>query len=72
MSLDAAHRAFEAGDFYEARRLAKELKATASDEPTRNAAEELLRRTGYDPLIVWLTVGCAVMFILIVVVTLSR
>jgi hypothetical protein len=72
MSLDAAHRAFEAGDFYEARKLAKQLKATASDEPTRQAADELLRRTGHDPLILWLTVGCAAMFVLIVVVTLAR
>jgi hypothetical protein len=72
MSLDAAHRAFEAGDFYEARRLAKQIRATASDEPTRKAADELLARTGHDPLIVWLAAGCAVMFIVIVVATLAR
>ncbi len=72
MSLDAAHRAFEAGDFYEARRLAKELRAGAADDATRKAAEELLRRTGHDPLVLWLTVGCVVMFALIVIVTLAR
>jgi hypothetical protein len=72
MSLDAAHHAFEAGDFFEARRLAKELKATASDEPTRLAADELLKRTGHDPLIVWLTVACGAVFAFIVIVTLAH
>jgi hypothetical protein len=72
MSLDAAHRAFEEGDFYTARRLARQLKASASDGPTQKAADELLRRTSYDPLIVWLTVGCAFMFGLVIVATLAR
>ncbi len=68
MSLDAAHRAFEAGDFAEARRLARALAADAkaSDEATRAAAAEILRRTGVDPLIVWLTVGCALLFVAVV------
>src|SRR5215217_8117136 len=51
MSLDAAHVAFEAGDFAEARRLAGQLLASASDEPTRSAATDLLKRTAIDPLI---------------------
>jgi hypothetical protein len=72
MSLDAAHRAFEAGDFYDARRLAKQLRAGAADEATRKAAEELLRRTGHDPLVVWLAIGCVALFALIVIVTLAR
>jgi hypothetical protein len=72
MSLDAAHRAFEAGDFYEARRLARQLKSTATDEPTRQAAEELLKRTGHDPLIVWLTVACVALFTIIVAITLAH
>ena len=65
MSLDAAHRAFEAGDFAEARRLAKQQKA-AGDDATRAAADEILMRTGVDPLVVWMTVGAVVLFVLIV------
>ncbi len=66
MSLDAAHRAFEAGDFAEARRLAREQKAAASDEATRAAAADILMRTGIDPLVVWMTLGCALLFVAIV------
>jgi hypothetical protein len=66
VSLDAAHRAFEAGDFAEARRLARTLRGSAADEPTRAAATEILKRTGIDPLIVWMTGGCALLFVLIV------
>ncbi len=66
MSLDAAHRAFEAGDFAEARRLARQQKASAADAATRAAADEILHRTGIDPLVVWLTVGCALLFVAIV------
>jgi hypothetical protein len=66
MSLDAAHRAFEAGDFAEARRLARQQKDAAADDATRAAADEILRRTGIDPLMIWLTIGCALMFVAIV------
>ena len=66
MSLDAAHRAFEAGDFAEARRLAKQQKAAAGDDATRAAADEILMRTGVDPLVVWMTGGAVVLFVLIV------
>jgi len=67
MSLDAAHRAFEAGDFAEARRLAKAQKAAAGeDEATRAAADEILMRTGVDPVVGWLTGGAVVLFVLIV------
>jgi hypothetical protein len=66
MSLDAAHRAFEAGDFAEARRLAKQQKTSATDEATRAAADEILMRTGIDPLVVWMTVGAALLFVVIV------
>ena len=67
MSLDAAHRAFDAGDFAEARRLAKEQKAAAgADEASRAAADEILTRTGIDPLIIWLTTGAALLYIAVV------
>lgn len=66
MSLDAAHRAFDAGDFAEARRLAKAQKAAAADEATRAAADEILMRTGIDPMVVWLTAGAALLYIVIV------
>jgi hypothetical protein len=66
MSLDEAHRAFDAGDFARARTLARQQKANAADDATRAAADEILKRTGIDPLVVWMTVGCAVMFALIV------
>jgi hypothetical protein len=70
MSLDAAHRAFAAGDFAEARRLARQL-AAAPDEATRSAAADLLKRTGIDPVIVWITLGCVVVFATIVATTLG-
>ena len=64
--MDAAHRAFEAGDFAEARRLAKQQKAAAADDATRAAADEILMRTGVDPMVVWMTVGAVVLFVAIV------
>ena len=67
MSLDAAHRAFESGDFAEARRLARQLRATAPDAATQAAAAEILRRTGVDRAVVWMTVGCALFFVIVVV-----
>ena len=66
MSSDAAHQAFERGDFAEARRLAKQQRAAAGDEAARAAADEILKRTGIDPLVVWLTVGAVVLFVAIV------
>jgi hypothetical protein len=69
MSLDAAHVAFAAGNFAEARSLAKQLVASAPDEATRSAAQDILRRTGLDPLIIYLTAACALVFIAIVVAT---
>lgn len=70
MSLDDAHRAFEAGDFGLARRLAQQLLSAAPDDATRAAARDILRRTGIDPLIIWITVGCALVFSLVVAATL--
>ena len=64
--MDAAHQAFEAGNFAEARRLAKQQRATAGDDATRAAADDILRRTGIDPLVVWLTVGAVLLFVAIV------
>lgn len=66
MALDAAHQAFEAGNFAEARRLAKQQAAAATDEATRAAAAEILTRTGIDPLVVWMTIGCALAYVAIV------
>lgn len=64
--MDAAHEAFERGDFAEARRLAKHERAAAGDDAARAAAEEILRRTGVDPLIVWLTGGAVLLFVAVV------
>jgi hypothetical protein len=67
MSLDAAHRAFDAGDFAEARRLAKAQKSAAgTDEATRAAADEILMRTGVDPLVIWFTAGAVLLFVTVV------
>jgi hypothetical protein len=66
MSLDAAHQAFEAGDFAAARRLAKQQRASATDDAARAAADEILMRTGLDPVVIWLTGGAALLFILVV------
>jgi len=66
MTLDAAHQAFERGDFAEARRLAKQQRAGATDDATRAAADEILMRTGIDPLIIWLTAGAVLLFVAVV------
>jgi hypothetical protein len=66
MSMDEAHRAFEEGDFAEARRLAKQQRAAASDDAARAAADEILMRTGIDPLVLWMTGGAVLLFVLIV------
>jgi hypothetical protein len=66
MTSDAAHQAFDRGDFAEARRLAKEQKASAKDDATRAAADEILMRTGIDPLVVWMTAGAVLLFVAIV------
>ena len=66
MQLDAAHQAFERGDFAEARRLAKEQRAAAGDDATRAAADEILMRTGVDPLSLWITAGAVLLFVAVV------
>lgn len=63
-SLDAAHRAFERGDFAEARRLAK-VMAAGPDDASRAAAALILKRTGLDPFIIYLTAACVLFFALI-------
>ncbi len=70
--LIAAHRAFERGDFHEARRLAIELQKNATDEATRAAAQSLLKRFAPDRLVIGLTVGCALFFVAILLATLGR
>jgi hypothetical protein len=65
VDLDSAHRAFEAGDFAQARRLAKAIRGSSDDVATRAAADMILKRTSLDPAIVYITVACAVFFILI-------
>lgn len=62
--MDNAHRAFEAGNFAEARRLATDM-LDAPDAPTVDAARDVLRRTGHDPLIKYWVAACAALFILI-------
>ncbi len=71
-SLDAAHRAFERGDFRESRRLASALKRTATDEATRSAADAILRRTSVDPAIVWLSAACLAFFALVIALSLRN
>jgi hypothetical protein len=68
----AAHRAFERGDFREARRLAAELLRAAPDEPTRAAAAAMLKRFAPDPLVIALTAGCALFFVLILIFGAAR
>jgi len=66
MTSDAAHQAFERGDFAEARRLAREARAKATDDAGRAAADEILMRTGIDPVVIGMTVGAVLLFIAIV------
>jgi hypothetical protein len=72
MSLDAAQRAFEAGDFAESRRLAQAIVASSGDEADKRAAAELIKRTDIDPVVVYMALGCVTLFVAIVVSTLLR
>ncbi len=72
MSLDAAQRAFEAGDFAEARKLAQAVVQSNGDEATKKAAAELIKRTDIDPVVVYMSLGCVTLFVAIVVSTLLR
>ena len=54
--LDALVRAFAEGDYARVRRGVPELLKTAESEEVKRAAEELVRRTKADPLMVWLLV----------------
>ena len=72
MSLDAAQRAFEAGDFNEARKLARAIVQSNGDEAAKKAAAEIIKRTDIDPVVVYLSLGCVTLFVAIVVSTLLR
>jgi len=63
---DAAHRAFERGDFAEARKLARAMKASG-DPAARQAADHLLAKMGFDPLIIGVTATCLAGFALIAI-----
>jgi hypothetical protein len=67
--LGEAQGAFDRGDFAAARRLARSLVAS-DDAATREAARVLLQRTAVDPLIVGLTVVCALFFVVAIALTL--
>jgi hypothetical protein len=54
--LDALVRAFAEGDYARVRRDVPDLVKTAESEAVKRAAEELVRRTKADPLMVWLLV----------------
>ena len=64
---DAAHQAFDRGDFATARKLAKQLLRENPDAPTRAAAESILFKTSLDPLIVAVTAFCMLLFLSIAV-----
>ena len=63
--MDAAHQAFDQGDFATARRLARQTLANAPDPATRAAAETILKKTSFDPLIAAITVTCLLLFALV-------
>lgn len=69
-TLDAAHRAFDRGDFREANRLARALVQDAADDAARAAAETLRARLRLDPAIVYVTLACVALFVGVVVATL--
>jgi hypothetical protein len=62
---EAAHAAFDRGDFASARRLARTLFTSGPDEATRAAAQTILKKTSVDPLIVYVTIGCVLFFTLV-------
>jgi hypothetical protein len=70
--LTLAHRAFERGDFRQARQLARQVVAGSPDAATRAAAEALLDRLKIDPLILGLTIACALFFAVVIALTLYR
>jgi hypothetical protein len=65
--MDAAHQAFDRGDFATARRLARTTLQNSPDEAARAAAESILKKTSFDPLIGAVTAVCLALFALIAI-----
>jgi len=59
--LDVLVQAFEEGNYRKVRRDAPELARSSEDPAVKAAAEELVRRTKPDPLMVWLLVLTAIL-----------
>jgi hypothetical protein len=66
---EQAERAFRAGDWRTARRLARQVVADGdADAAAREAAKRLLHRTGVDPLVPALIAVCLALFALVALV----
>ena len=70
-ALAAAEHCFVAGDFREARRLA-EPALRSDDAAVRAAAQELIDRMKADPAALWMALGCLLLFVVVVWLTLLR
>ena len=64
--LSAAEKAIERGDFADAKKLARKA-VEAPDEKEREAGRAILTRMKPDPVVVALAVGCALLFVYVLV-----
>lgn len=63
--LAEADAAFEVGDYRRVRELCRDL--TGADDPTvRQRADDLMRRTGIDPVQVAVVLGCLAFFVAVI------
>ena len=65
-------RAYARGDMGTARRLAREVKAAGCSAEEAQFADEILRRTGNDPVALAVGVGCFLLFWLVIYLTVWR
>ena len=65
-------RAYARGDFGTARRLARQVKTAEHSSEEGQFADEILRRTANDPLVLLVALGCLGLFLLVVYLTAWR
>jgi hypothetical protein len=71
-ALADASRAYARGDFGSARRLARAALAAEPSVEERAFADEVLRRTAFDPVALAVGLGCFALFWLVIYLTVWR